>query len=354
VDGYDRWLWPDTAVFPSGHDAEQLRQTYGLFVQRLLLDLFRRQGRRTLGQVRGTNAGASALPFVIYNDNYAFDEYVTAVANSAFAGVLWSPEVRAGDAEDMLRRVQAVSFSPLALFNGWATDTKLWTHAEVADDIRAAILLRLRLLPYWYSAFARYHFEGTPVVRAMPLVPGFDPRVRAESGTLDATANPYAAGRAVEAKDQFLVGDALLVAPIAPKAKSRRVVLPAGKWFDFHTGRLAGEGPASIEVAPKLSEIPLFVRDGSLVPLVGGERQWAPARDEVLPLEVRHYGLQPGAFELYDDDGESFGYERGEYSWTRIEVARDASGKWRGDVRPDARGGKWGYGEVTWRFMTPE
>jgi alpha-D-xyloside xylohydrolase len=254
----------------------------------------------------------------------------------------------------MLRRVQTVSFSPLALFNGWATDTKLWTHAEVADDIRAAILLRLRLLPYWYSAFARYHFEGTPVVRAMPLVPGFDPRVRPESGTLEATTNPYAAGRVVEAKDQFLVGDALLVAPIAPRAKSRRVLLPAGKWFDFHTGRLAGEGPASIEVAPKLSELPLFVRDGSLVPLLGVERQWAPAPDEVLPLEVRHYGLQPGAFELYDDDGESFAYERGEYSWTRIEAAPDASGQWRGSVHPDTRGGKWRYGEVTWRFMTRE
>jgi alpha-D-xyloside xylohydrolase len=354
VDGYDRWLWPDTAVFPGGHDAEQMRQTYGVLVQRLLLELFRRGNRRTLGQVRGTNAGASPLPFVIYNDNYAFDEYVTAVANSSFAGVLWSPEVRAGDGEDMLRRVQAVCFSPLALFNGWATDTKLWTHAAVVDDIRAAIRLRLRLLPYWYTAFARYHFEGTPVVRAMPLVPGFDSRARSEDERLDATSNPYAAGRVPEAKDQFLVGDALLVAPIAPGAKSRRVVLPAGKWFDFHTGRQAGEGPTTIEVAPTLAEITLLVRDGSIVPLLGVERQWAPSRDEVLPLEVRHYGHEPGAFELYDDDGETFDYERGEYGWTRLEVARATSGEWRGSVRADPRGKKWRYGEVTWRFVTPD
>ena len=46
-------------------------------MQRLVYDLFRQQNRRTLGQVRGTNAGASSLPFVIYNDNYAFDEYIT-------------------------------------------------------------------------------------------------------------------------------------------------------------------------------------------------------------------------------------------------------------------------------------
>jgi alpha-D-xyloside xylohydrolase len=351
VDGYDRWLWPDLAVFPSGHDAEGLRQTYGLLVQRLLLDMFRRANRRTLGQVRGTNAGASPFPFVIYNDNYAFDEYITAIANSSFAGVLWSPEVREGDGEDMLRRVQAVSFSPLALFNGWATSTKLWTHAAVAEDIRAAILLRMRLLPYWYTAFARYHLDGTPVVRAMPLVPGFDPRASAEAGRLDTTAGPYASARVVEAKDQYMVGDSLLIAPIAPGTKARTVRLPAGKWFDFHTGRLAGEGPGAVEVTPPLSQIPLLVRDGGLVPLAP-ERQWAPGPDDVLPLEVRHYGQQPGSFELYDDDGETFDYERGECSWTRLEVERDARGTWKGTLTPDPSGRPWRYRDVSWRFMT--
>jgi alpha-D-xyloside xylohydrolase len=112
-------------------------------------DKYRSVNRRTFGQVRGTNGGSSSFPFVIYNDNYAFDEYITAVGNSAFAGVLWSPEVRGGEGEDMLRRVQAVCFSPLALFNGWATATKLWTHAGVAGDIRDAIKLRMRLLPYF-------------------------------------------------------------------------------------------------------------------------------------------------------------------------------------------------------------
>ncbi len=74
VDGYDHWLWPDLATFPSGNEGEQLRQTYGLLLQRLLMDLYRSQNLRTLGQVRGTNGGASSFPFVIYNDNYDFDE----------------------------------------------------------------------------------------------------------------------------------------------------------------------------------------------------------------------------------------------------------------------------------------
>lgn len=329
VDGYDNWLWPDLATFPSGHDGEQMRQTYGLFLQRLLVDLYRGLNRRTLGQVRGTNGFASSFPFVIYNDNYAFDEYITAVGNSAFAGVLWSPEVRGGEGEDMLRRIQAVCFSPLALFNGWATSTRLWTHAEVADEIRDAIKLRMRLLPYWYTSFAQSHDDGTPVVRPMPLVAGVE--------------------RPWDVKDQYMIGDALLVAPIAPGTKSRKVVLPAGKWFDFHTGRFAGEGQ-TIEVTPALSEIPLFVKDGALIPLIA-DRLYSPGPEETLPLNVRHYGEQPGRLLLYDDDGETFDYERGERSWTRLTVTRDAAGAWTGAVTPDASGKRWRYSAVTWTFM---
>ena len=218
VDGFDFWLWPDLAEFPSGHDGEQLRQTYGLLLQRLVLDLYRGLNLRTLGQVRGTNGGASSFPFVIYNDNYDFKEYITAVGNSAFAGVLWSPEVRGGEGEDMLRRVQAVCFSPLALFNGWATATKLWTHAEVADPIRQAIVLRMRLLPYWYTAFAQYHYEGTPVVRPMPLVEGGTPTPSARD---QRTRDPWAITAVPEVMDEYLVGDVLLVAPIAPGATTR-------------------------------------------------------------------------------------------------------------------------------------
>src|SRR4029077_20806286 len=142
---------------------------------------------------------------------------------------------------------------------------KLWSHPDVSGAIRDAIVLRMRLLPYWYTTFAQYHYDGTPVIRAMPLVPGFDP------------------GAVLEVKDQYMAGDALLVAPIAPGARSRKVVLPAGKWFDFYTGGLVGEG-RTIEVTPPLSQTPVYVKDGGLVPMIG-ERQWAPEPGESLPLE---------------------------------------------------------------------
>ena len=350
VDGGDRRMWPDLATFPSGNDAEQLRQTYGVLVQKMVMDLYRGYGRRTLGQVRGTNAGASALPFVIYNDNYAFDEYITAVGNAAFAGVLWSPEVRGGRGAELVRRTQAVCFSPLALYNGWAVKTRLWEDAEAAVHVRAAIQLRLRLLPYWYTAFAQYHHYGTPVVRPMPLLPGFRPeKPPARPGTIDLEANPYAVVAVPEVKDQYLIGDSLLVAPISGHAASRKVTLPPGRWYDFYTGKLAGED-TTIEVSPPLAHIPLFVKDGGLVPMIG-ERLQTPRAGEALALEVRHYGQAPGAMSLYDDDGETFAYENGELSWTELTATRDGKGRFRGAVRASGRPSR--YKSVSWTFMTP-
>jgi alpha-D-xyloside xylohydrolase len=166
----------------------------------------------------------------------------------------------------------------------------------------------------------------------MPLVPGVD--------ATDA-----------DVKDQYMVGDALLVAPIAPGTKARTVVLPAGKWFDFYTGQLAGENQ-TITVTPPLSQIPLFVKDGGLVPMIA-ERRYAPGPQDVVALEVRHYGEQPGASRLYDDDGETFDYERGERTWTRLAATRDPTGAWHGEVTPDVSGKAWRYTPVSWTFMTP-
>ncbi len=65
IDGFDNWLWPDHAQFKSGPDGLQMRQIYGVLWQELLLDMYRRKNERTFGLVRGSNGGASRLPFAI-------------------------------------------------------------------------------------------------------------------------------------------------------------------------------------------------------------------------------------------------------------------------------------------------
>ena len=137
TDGYDRWLWPDHATFPSGLSGEQMRQVYGLAFQRATLDAFRARDQRTYGLVRASNAGAAPFPYVLYNDSYGHQEFITALASSGFIGVLWTPEVRSSrTGEEWLRRMQSVCFSPLAMLNAWSDGTKPWSFPEVADQVR--------------------------------------------------------------------------------------------------------------------------------------------------------------------------------------------------------------------------
>ena len=137
VDGYDRYLWPDVATFPSGIAAEQMRQTYGLWVQRTTAELYKKRNQRTFGLVRASNAGAASFPYVIYNDYYSHQDFITALINSGFSGVLWTPEVRSSSSsEDWLRRFQSVVFSPMAMINAWASGTKPWTFPEVENQIK--------------------------------------------------------------------------------------------------------------------------------------------------------------------------------------------------------------------------
>ena len=173
-DGYDSWLWPDVAEFPSGLTGEQMRQIYALQLQRMIFEMYKKENIRTYGLVRATNAGGAYFPSVIYNDYYSHKDFITALVNSSFCGLLWTPEVRhSKTAEEWLRRMQSVCFSPLAMINAWYHGTKPWSFPEVYEHVREIASLRMRLFPYIYSAFARYHFEGIPPFRAMVLEPSF-------------------------------------------------------------------------------------------------------------------------------------------------------------------------------------
>jgi alpha-glucosidase (family GH31 glycosyl hydrolase) len=344
-DGYDNWLWPDVARFPSGRSAEQLRQTYGALQQRFTLDMYKKQNLRTYGLVRASNAGTVSFPYVLYNDYYEHRDFITALVNSSFIGILWTPEVRASKtSEEWLRRMQTVCFSPLAMINAWADGTKPWSFPDVADDVKAIADLRMQLIPYLYSSYADYAFYGTPPIRAMNLEEGYQVDAQEETGKLDATENPYAIALRREVKDQFMVGEHLLIAPLFAAQTSRSVVLPKGKWYDFYTGKLAGEGEI-IQVSPGLSRIPVFVKDGGIIPMY---KEAVQLDGKKYPLEIRHYGSKASSFSLYDDDGKSFDYEKGEYIRIAVKVASDRSGK------VDMPKGKqsWSYTDYQFRFMT--
>ena len=351
VDGYDYWLWPDVAKFPSGVSAVNMRQTYGVLTMKLTDELYRQRNQRTFGLVRASNAGGNNLPYVIYNDYYSHQDFITALVNSSFCGVLWTPEARSsGTGEEWLRRFQSVVFSPMAMINAWSSGTKPWSFPEVTEQVKYYACLRMQLMPYFYSEFAKYHFEGTPPFRAMALETGFRNNILTEVLNQSLDDNPYLEAVNRECKDQYMAGEYLLVAPMFTGEESRKVLLPQGKWYDFYTGEFAGESQ-EITVTPGLDRIPVFVKDGGLIPMME-TRLHAPAKGEKIDIEVRHYGEKPGRYMLYDDDGETFDYEKGVFSWREISVTKNRRGQWEGAISKAETGKPDQLGKVTFKFMT--
>ncbi|CAL9594913.1 glycoside hydrolase family 31 protein [Streptomyces sp. enrichment culture] len=134
----------------------------------------------------------------------------------------------------------------------------------VASAVRAALLERRRLLPYVTTLARLARRTGAPVVRPVWWSAPEDRVLR-------------------DCEDAFLLGDALLVAPVLePGATGRVVPLPRGRWYDTATGR-AYEGPARVTAGAPPERIPVFARAGAVLPVRGAHgglelEVWAPAR----------------------------------------------------------------------------
>lgn len=156
-----------------------------------------------------------------------------------------------------------------------------------------AIKLRYRLLPYIYSLMGRTFKDGYTPVR--PLV--FDYR-------LDTQAQKIS--------DQFLFGPSMIVCPVTVLgATSRQIYIPKGNFINFWTGENIQSDAQVSTISAPLTQIPILVKAGSIIPL-GQNIQYATQNSD--PLEIRIYPGAHGNFELYEDDGETNGYEQGQSS----------------------------------------
>lgn len=124
--------------------------------------------------------------------------------------------------------------------------------------------------------------------------------------------------------DQFLFGPALLVSPVTTyQARERSVYLPGTtSWYDFWTGEVVGGGKSIVAPAP-FDRIPIHVRAGTILPF-GPELQYADEKPSD-PTTLVIYRGADGNFTLYDDDGRTFGYEKGAFSKIALRW-NDASG----------------------------
>ncbi len=186
---------------------------------------------------------------------------------------------------------------------GFKPDPAELKNPEVEAILRKYLDLRYRMLPYSYTAMRDCCKTGLPIMRAL---------------WLHYPDDPAAVGRG----DQFLWGRDILVSPVVEKGASRRrLYLPRGAWWDFWTEERM-EGGREIERKVDLETMPLHVCAGTVLPL-GPVEQYADESVD-LPLALVVYPGADGASTLYEDDGISFNYRKGE--WMRIEMSwRDSS-----------------------------
>jgi alpha-D-xyloside xylohydrolase len=185
-------------------------------------------------------------------------------------------------------------FCPIFRTHGHRPQNEIWSFDKVEPILINSDKLRYRLMPYIYSLAWRVTHEDYTIQRPLVMDWRTDPKVR-------------------DIGDQFMFGPAILVSPVLqPDATHRSLYLPdSPAWYDFWTGASQSGGHEIVADAP-LDRIPLFVRAGSILPL-GPEIEYT---DEMPagPIELRIYTGADGAFELYQDAGNSYDYERGAHS----------------------------------------
>lgn len=195
------------------------------------------------------------------------------------------------------RWFEFATFVPLLRVHGEYPYREMWQFGGEDSPAYKAMLrfdrLRYRLMPYLYSLCGAVTQDGSTIMR--PLVMDFpsDSRLR-------------------DLTDEYMFGPSLLVSPVLHyKERSREVVLPKVGWYDFWTGR-AVSGGGEVKADAPYDEIPLHVRAGSILPF-GPELQYTDEKPAD-PLTLLVYTGKDGAFTLYEDDGLTYGYERGQFS----------------------------------------
>jgi alpha-D-xyloside xylohydrolase len=212
-----------------------------------------------------------------------------------------------------VRWLQFSLFLPMFRSHGTDTPREIWNFGEPGnpfyDSIEQCIRLRYQLMPYTYSLAGRVMLHDYTMFRSLL----FD---FAEDET------------ASEISSQFMYGDSLLVCPVIEpmyyeaenklldRERTWRCYLPAGNgWYDFFTGDYY-EGGQWVTVKAPIEKIPVFVREGAIIPMEAG----LDYADEVVPtpFEFHVYEGKDGSFSLYEDSGDGYDYEDGFYNYIMI------------------------------------
>lgn len=209
--------------------------------------------------------------------------------------------------ENYARWLQFAAFVPIMRVHGRHNqEREPWKFGTRAEQAAAeAIRFRYKLLPYLYSYVPEAAERGLSLVR--PLIIDYSDDLQT-----------------AEISDEWLVGDSMLVHPVVePGVTSVAVYLPKGTWIDYfdksvHVG--PGQVTRTINSETWL-DYPLYVKRGAIIPTAAPMNFIGEKPQETLFVEL-YPDSQSSTFTLYDDDGETYGYEKGEFVKVPINMQR--------------------------------
>lgn len=263
--------------------------------------------KRPFNLTRSAYAGAQRYTAVWTGDNVAYDAHMLAgvrLVNSmglsglAFTGYDIGGFVGNADEKLFARWMTIGAFSPF--FRGHSMinsrDSEPWSYGEKVEEIsRNFMKLRYRLLPYLYSLFYEASQSGLPINRSLAIEYPFDDLIY---------DHRY--------HNQYLFGPSILVAPVESTKDLLKVYLPEGDWYDLFTDQ-HHKGNHEIVADCPMEQLPVYVKGSAIIPM--RERAGTNTHDQGDVLEVHIYkGENENSFVLYEDDGSTFNYEKGEFS----------------------------------------
>lgn len=306
-------------LFMKHHDGmhEEIHNVYGFTWNKVVTQQFEKHNPniRIFQMTRSSFAGMQRYTFGWsgdtgngYNVNEGWKQLANQIPLGLSAGMcgipFWSCDISGycGDIEDYnafaelyTRWMQFGVFNPLSRAHHEGNNAvEPWLFGQRVETIcKKAIELKYALFPYIYSYAREAHDTGLPLMRPMFMEYPDDPETQ-------------------NIETQFMFGRELLVAPVLEEAASvKRIYLPDGKWFYYHDPRISYNGGKWIDFPVTLETIPIFVKQGAVIPTMPPmqyihENPDYPLIYNVFPASVNH----SASFNVYEDDGETNDYKQ--------------------------------------------
>jgi alpha-D-xyloside xylohydrolase len=336
--GWDAW-WIDQCEPDNGNALDLRRKsnfaigrgidymnTYALMHSTGLYDNWRKDipGKRAFFLIRQAFAGQQRNAATLWSSDItctwnAYKNQVPQGINSCASGIpFWTSDIGGyhfhWQAPDWAAPINRELFTRWFQFGTFCPIFRIHGKGERAlfssnwDASTKSILLnydnlRYRLLPYIYSLSWKVTHEGYTLMRSLAFDFREDPAIKS-------------------IPDQYMFGPAFLVSPVTERMyslpnsekikKTRKLYLPkSANWYDFWTGKLI-PGGQTLEASAPIGILPLYVKSGSIVPM-GPYLQYATEK-AADPIEIRVYSGADATFVLYEDENDSYNYEKGKFS----------------------------------------